>query len=134
MKPQKMEMIKAVFFDIDRTLVSHTRREVPASTLKTKQGIGQLDFVSDNSDALFKAHLQILSYSRPHSEAALTTHFPARRENGLDHIDGFRTFSKSDGSSTNTDLPRLVRYDDRRDDICEYPAASTSEKHEQQPD
>ena len=32
MKQQEVKMIKAVFFDVDGTLVSHTRREVSAST------------------------------------------------------------------------------------------------------
>ena len=53
------------------------RTRKSASTLKAKQGIGQLDFVSDNSDALFNAYLQILSSSKPHSEVASTTHIPA---------------------------------------------------------
>ena len=52
------------------------RTRKSASTLKAKQGIGQLDFVSDNSDALFNAYLQILSSSKPHSEVASTTHVP----------------------------------------------------------
>ena len=41
------------------------RTRKSASMLKAKQGIGQLDFVSDNSDALFNAYLQILSSSKP---------------------------------------------------------------------
>ena len=49
------------------------RTRKSASTLKAKQGIGQLDFVSDNSDALFNAYLQILSSSKPHSEVASTS-------------------------------------------------------------
>ena len=53
------------------------RTRKSASMLKAKQGIGQLDFVSDNSDALFNAYLQILSSSKPHSEVASTTHIPA---------------------------------------------------------
>ena len=50
------------------------RTKKSASTLKAKLGIGQLAFVSDNSDAQFNAYLQILSSSKPHSEVASTTH------------------------------------------------------------
>ena len=53
------------------------RTKKSASTLKAKQGIGQLAFVSDNSDAQFNAYLQILSSSKPHSEVASTTHTSA---------------------------------------------------------
>ena len=40
---------------------------------------------------------------------------------------GFRTFFRLLSSHTNPDLHRLIRYDDRCYDICEYPAARTSE-------
>ena len=50
------------------------RTKKSASTLKAKLGIGQLAFVSNNSDAQFNAYLQILSSSKPHSEVASTTH------------------------------------------------------------
>ena len=50
------------------------RTKRSASTLKAKLGIGQLAFVSDNSDARFNAYLQILSSSKPLSEVASTTH------------------------------------------------------------
>ena len=53
------------------------RTKKSASTLKAKLGIGQLAFVSDNSDAQFNAYLQILSSSKPHSEVASTTHTSA---------------------------------------------------------
>ena len=53
------------------------RTKKSASTLKAKLGIGQLDFVSNNSDAQFNAYLQILSSSKPHSEVASTTHTSA---------------------------------------------------------
>ena len=53
------------------------RTKKSASTLKAKMGIGQLAFVSNNSDAQFNAYLQILSSSKPHSEVASTTHTSA---------------------------------------------------------
>ena len=53
------------------------RTKKSASTLKAKLGIGQLAFVSDNSDAQFNAYLQILSSSKPHSEVASTNHTSA---------------------------------------------------------
>ena len=53
------------------------RTKKSASTLKAKLDIGQLAFVSDNSDAQFNAYLQILSSSKPHSEVASTTHTSA---------------------------------------------------------
>ena len=56
------------------------RTRKSASTLKAKLCIGQLDFVSDNTDAQFSAYLQILSSSKPHSEVTSASHIPARRE------------------------------------------------------
>ena len=53
------------------------RTKKSASTLKAKLDIGQLAFVSDNSDAQFNAYLQILSSSKPHSEVASTTYTSA---------------------------------------------------------
>ena len=73
------------------------RTRKSASTLKAKQGIGQLDFVSDNSDALFNAYLQILSSSKPHSEVASTTHVPALKgfRKGASLFSGFAQGGRS---------------------------------------
>ena len=61
------------------------------------QGIGQLDFVSDNSDALFNAYLQILSSSKPHSEVTSTTHVPALKgfRKGASLFSGFAQGGRS---------------------------------------
>ena len=47
---------------------------------------------------------------------------------------GFRTFFRLPSPHTNPDLHRLIRYDDRCYDICEYPASRAPEQHKQQPD
>ena len=56
------------------------RTKKSASTLKAKLGIGQLDFVSNNSDAQFNAYLQILSSSKPYSEVTSATHTHALKD------------------------------------------------------
>ena len=121
------------------------RTRKSASTLKAKQGIGQLDFVSDNSDALFNAYLQILSSSRlfnaylqilsssrPHSEVASTTHIPA--------LKGFRKrrfsvfwFTQDGRPSTNAAFQNAARRELSRQKIILPQPAETHKAREISP-